>query len=87
MCGDNQFVRERGITDSDIIAVVIAFYRKGKSYSTDSLLYRIYINFWYYTRPFRRAFRAGKNRTVKFLGIKPKEKKKKEEKEEKEEKE
>ncbi len=81
MCGDNQFVRERGITDSDIIAVVTAFYRKGRPYSTDSFLYRVYINFWFYTRPFRRAFRAGKNRTVKFLGIKPKEKKEKEVKE------
>lgn len=78
MCGDNQFRKEKGIKDSDIIAVVTAFYRKGKPYSTRSFLYRVYVYFWYYTRPFRGAFRLAKRGAVKFFGIKPKEKKKKE---------
>lgn len=36
LCGDNQFYKERGIKDSDVIAVVTAFYRKGKPYTTNS---------------------------------------------------
>ena len=65
MCGDNQFKREKGITDDQIIAVLTAFFRKGKAYSTASLRYRAYVNFWYYTRVFRRAFRAVNRRVVK----------------------
>lgn len=45
-CGDNQFNKERGITDSDIIGVVVAFYRKGKHYTNNSLSYRIYMSVW-----------------------------------------
>ena len=75
LCGDNQFYKERGIKDSDVIAVVTAFYRKGKPYTTNFFLYRAYINFWYYTRPFRRIYKFGKRKTFSFLGVKPKEKK------------
>ena len=82
LCGDNQFYRERGIKDSDVIAVVTAFYRKGKPYTTNSFLYRAYINFWYYTRPFRRVYKFGKRKTFSFLGVKPKEKKDKKKNEE-----
>ena len=57
MCGDNQFAMEKGIRDDQIIAVMTGFFRKGRAYTTQSLFYRLYINFWYYTRPFRRAFR------------------------------
>lgn len=71
MCGDNQFAKERGITDAQIIGVVTAFYRKGKAYSNNSLRYRTYINFWYYTRPFRRVFRAVKRRWQRLFGIDP----------------
>lgn len=74
ICGDNQFVKEKGIRDDQIIAVVISFSRKGKVYSADSIRYRIYTNFWYYTRTFRHAFRAAKYR----LGITDKKKKKEE---------
>ncbi len=82
LCGDNQFYKERGIKDSDVIAVVTAFYRKGgKPYTTNSFLYRAYINFWYYTRPFRRIYKFGKRKTFSFLGVKPKEKKDKNSKE------
>jgi len=72
LCGDNQFAKERGIQDSQIIAVMTAFYRKGKAYSMTSLRYRTYVNFWYYTRPFRRIFRAGKSRAARFINQKPK---------------
>lgn len=68
LCGDNQFEREHGIKDENIIAVVTAFYRKGKTYRADSIRYRLYVNFWYYTRFFRHAYAFGKNRTSRLLG-------------------
>lgn len=77
MCGDHQLRKERGIRDDNIIGVLTAFYRKGKPYSVSSLRYRAYVNFWYYTRPFRGAYRLGKRGAVKVFGIKPKEKKEK----------
>ena len=80
MCGDNQFAKEKGIRDDQIIAVMTSFMRKGKPYTMTSLRYRAYVNFWYYTRIFRRVFRGGKSRVYKLFGITPKpksEKKKK----------
>lgn len=74
LCGDNQFAKERGIRDDQIIAVMTAFYRKGKAYSITSLRYRAYVNFWYYTRIFRRAYRAGKSRLDRALNIQHEEK-------------
>lgn len=67
MCGDNQFFKEHGVKEEDIIAVVTAFYRKGKPYTTKSLSYRLYLNVWYYTRFFRHCFAAGKSRTTRLL--------------------
>ena len=66
LCGDNQFKIEKGITDDQIFAVVTAFNRKGKSYTVNSLSYRIYVRFWCYSRPVRRAF-AGVKWRVKRL--------------------
>ena len=68
MCGDNQFAREKGIRDDQIIAVMTGFFRKGKPYTTQSFSYRVYINFWYYTRPFRRAYRFGRRKASKLIG-------------------
>ena len=65
MCGDNQFAKEKGIKDAQIIAVLVGFVHKGEPYSTDSFRYRTYVNFWYYTRFPRRAYRHVKRR----LGI------------------
>lgn len=72
MCGDNQFALEKGIRDDQIIAVMIAFYRKGKAYKPNSFRYRLYVNFWYYTRPVRRAYGGSKRRVFKLFGITPK---------------
>lgn len=69
LCGDNQFKKEKGIRDDQVIAVVIAFSRKGKVYSSETIRYRIYVNFWYYTRIFRHAFRSAKYR-LGFTGKK-----------------
>lgn len=85
LCGDNQFKREHGIKDSDIIAVVTAFCRKGRPYSMDSVPYRLYVPFWYHTRPFRRIYRAAKRGFIKAFGIKPKEEKKEQNNSEKQE--
>ena len=62
LCGDNQFAKEKGIRDDQIIAGVTGFCRKGKPYAMNSLRYRAYVNFWYYTRLFRRIWRACRRR-------------------------
>lgn len=59
MCGDNQFALERGIRNDQIIAVMTAFFRKGKSYTVQSFVYRLYVNFWVYTRFPRKALGFG----------------------------
>ena len=76
LCGDNQFHKERGIYDKDIIGLMTSFTRKGKSYTPESVRYRTYINFWYYTRPFRRAYRSTATKTKRLLGISDKKTKK-----------
>lgn len=68
LCGDNQFTLEHGIKDSDIIGVVTAFYRKGKAYSVNSFSYRLYVNFWFYTRFFRHSYRFGTYKVSKLFG-------------------
>ncbi len=55
LCGDNQFAKEHGIRDEDIVAVMTGFCRNGKPYTLDSPTYALYIKLWYYTRFFRRA--------------------------------
>lgn len=66
MCGDNQFALEHGIRNDQIIAVMTAFFRKGKSYTLQSFTYRLYVNFWVTTRLPRRAFGFG---TRKIKGL------------------
>lgn len=68
LCGDNQFVLEHGVKDSSIIGVVTAFYRKGKPYTVHSLRYRLYVDFWYYSRFFRHSYRFSKSRASKLFG-------------------
>lgn len=68
LCGDNQFTKEYGIYDKDIIGVVSSFYRKGKPYTVNSIWYRAYINYLYYTWYIRKGFRAIKSRTKNTLG-------------------
>lgn len=68
LCGDNQFSYEHGVKDEDIFGVVTAFYRKGKVYTVKSFRYRLYINFWYYTRFFRHSYRFSRNRASKLFG-------------------
>lgn len=41
--GDNCFTYEYGITDDDILAVMVAFIRKGRNYTMDSPRYMRYV--------------------------------------------
>lgn len=75
MRGDNQFVSEHGIKDDSIIAVVTAFYRKGKPYTMQSPSYRLYLDLWFYSYPFRYLYRAVKTRLFKALKVRKKGKK------------
>ncbi len=65
--GDNQFEAERGIAQTQIIAVVTEFTRNGRKYSADSFSYRVYCRFWHYTRPFRYIARALKSRLKRLF--------------------
>ena len=47
MCGDNQLIKEYGITDSDVIAVVSKIIRNGKTIDLQkSFSYKIYVFFY-----------------------------------------
>lgn len=55
--GDNQFSPEPNLRHEQMIAVVTAFYRGNKKYSTSSLAYWLYCRAWHYSRGFRRFYR------------------------------
>lgn len=65
--GDNQFERECGIEHSQIIALVTAFYRGNKLYSTESISYRLYCRFWHLSRPVRHIIRRVINRLNRYI--------------------
>ena len=56
--GDNQFVREYGIRQDQLIGLVTAFQRDGKEYAVTDLRYRIYCRIWHYSRQLRRVLRG-----------------------------
>ncbi len=56
MLGDNNYQREYNIREENVIGVVTAFYRKGKMYTVDNPIYKMYNNIWYYSRPIRHLF-------------------------------
>ena len=45
MCGDNQFLKEKGISHSQIIGVVTEITRNGKTFSVESKKYQQYVEF------------------------------------------
>ncbi len=67
MCGDNQWHLEKGISHSQIVGVVTAFERGGKTYSTDNKLYCLYCRFWVGIRPIRRLIFGGRNKIKALL--------------------
>jgi len=68
--GDNQFTFEKGIRRDQIIAVCTSFNRKGKEYSANAPLWRLYAMFWHYSRFPRRVIRAVKRRILNVFGRK-----------------
>lgn len=54
MCGDNQWVKEPGISGKQIIGVVVEVERKGKLISVRSFGYRAYVRFWHALLPVRK---------------------------------
>lgn len=45
MCGDNQFLKEKGIAHNQIIGVVTEITRDGKTFSVESKKYQQYVKF------------------------------------------
>ena len=67
-CGDNQWEKER-VENSWVLAVVTAFYRKGKHYSVTAKGYRLYQWAWGMLFPTRRPILAV---AKKLLGLRKK---------------
>ncbi len=55
MRGDNQLYTERGISDEDIVGVVVAFTRKGKEYTDNDISYKVYRFLWVNTNGIRKV--------------------------------
>ena len=64
--GDNQFKAEPGVEHSQVIAVVTAFTRKGKTYSVSCAGYRLYCVLWHISRPARHVWRALRFRAARL---------------------
>lgn len=54
MCGDNQWVKETGICDEQLIGVVCEITRKGKTFSVQSKKYKLYVRVWHFLLPVRK---------------------------------
>ncbi len=54
--GDNCLNKEYGITDEDIIGVMIRFVHKGKMISVQNKGYQLYARIWYLIYPFRKIW-------------------------------
>ena len=55
--GDNCITKETGITDQDILGVMVSFVHNGKNYNVDDFRYRIYVRVWCALYPARVAYR------------------------------
>lgn len=54
MCGDNQWVKESGISGEQMIGVVVEVERKGKLLPVQSFRYRAYVRVWHALFPVRK---------------------------------
>ena len=66
--GDNQFVPEPGLRRDQMIAVVTAFTRGGRTIPVTSPGYRLYCRLWVASAPQRKRLRRVKNRLARMLG-------------------
>ena len=71
--GDNQYQREPGIRQDQLLAVVSAFVRDGKRYHVTDPSYRAYYLFWHYSRPIRRCIRVANKLLRRLFGKENKE--------------
>ena len=46
MCGDNQWKKEFGITEQQILGVMDGFYSDNKYFEISSYRYKLYVRFW-----------------------------------------
>ncbi|MBR0540683.1 MAG: S24/S26 family peptidase [Clostridia bacterium] len=54
MCGDNQWVLEKGIEHSQVIGKVCKITRKGKCFETTNSRYKLYCRVWQFLFPIRK---------------------------------
>lgn len=54
LCGDNQWVLEKGVSDTQIIGVVSEIMRGGKVFSVESKKYKRYVRIWHRLLPVRK---------------------------------
>lgn len=54
LCGDNQWVLEKGIRAEQVIGVVSEIMRNGKTFSVESKKYKRYVRFWHGLFPVRK---------------------------------
>lgn len=66
--GDNQFVKEYGIRDDQIIGVVTGFTRDGREHSIDEIGYKTYCRVWNHSRHFRYFWFRVKRKLKRLLG-------------------
>ena len=55
--GDNQFDKEPGLRQEQMIALVTAFTRGDREFSVTDWRYRLYCRLWYHSRHIRRFYR------------------------------
>ena len=58
--GDNQFILEPNIKQSQMIGLVTAFSRGKRQISVTNLSYRLYCRLWHFSRPIRHFWYLGK---------------------------
>ena len=68
--GDAQFVLERGILYSQMIAVAVAFRRGRRLVKVTNPLYRLYCVIWKTSRPVRHFLRRAKRKICRMFGRK-----------------
>lgn len=54
ICGDNQFIKEYGVKEEQILGIMDGFYRDNKYIDTSSFLYQLYVYLWCFSLSFRR---------------------------------
>lgn len=67
MCGDNQWHIEKNVRPDQIIGTVIKINRKGKVFSTNNPVYKIYVVIWVTIRPLRHIVIGGKRKILRIL--------------------